>query len=228
MLILADNGRILDANPAAARLAEVSENELARRSIFDFADQDPSMMDRKGRHHLEVGYEQGEEVIRLPDGNLRTVAYTVTRVAPDRHMLVLRDVTARRAVEREVIESEHKFRALFDNAADAIYITDDDGRIVDANAAAVELGGIAYDDLLGAPVTSLVGPGDDKKIVSLHQELLASGAQRGTFDAVWPDGRRETLEYTAVADFIPGRHLTMVRTVGSDAAADRTVISGAA
>ncbi len=47
--------------------------------------------------------------------------------------------------------SEVRYRGLFENASDAIWVQDDQGRVVDANAACAQLTGYAQSDLIGQP-----------------------------------------------------------------------------
>ncbi|MCZ7542864.1 MAG: PAS domain S-box protein [Anaerolineae bacterium] len=51
--------------------------------------------------------------------------------------------------------SEARYRALFDNANDAIYVLDMDGRILDANRVACERLGYSRDALLQMRITQL-------------------------------------------------------------------------
>ena len=59
-----------------------------------------------------------------------------------------RDITPRRAAERALRESEARYRSLFEESRDAIYITSVDGRFVDVNQALVEMFGYTRDELL--------------------------------------------------------------------------------
>lgn len=52
---------------------------------------------------------------------------------------------------------------------------------------------------------------------ALQEELRSDGAQRGVYEGVWPDGTRRTIEYASVANFIPGRHLSIVREISPEA-----------
>ena len=55
-------------------------------------------------------------------------------------IVVMRDITERTRMEAELRGSEERFRAIFEGALDAIFITDPEtGRILDANPAASEL-----------------------------------------------------------------------------------------
>ncbi|MGC3997822.1 MAG: PAS domain S-box protein [Anaeromyxobacter sp.] len=61
---------------------------------------------------------------------------------------IVRDISARKRMEDQLRESEARFRRLFDGAADAVFVHDRQGRIVDANRAASESVGYTRDELL--------------------------------------------------------------------------------
>jgi PAS domain S-box-containing protein len=56
------------------------------------------------------------------------------------------------------LASERRYRALYDNAADAVLVIDDDGRIDEANAAAARLLGRDLEALRGRLLNEVVGP----------------------------------------------------------------------
>lgn len=53
--------------------------------------------------------------------------------------------------------SADSYRGLFDSLLDSVVIEDDDGQIIDANPAAIEMFGARQDSLFGRPADSLVG-----------------------------------------------------------------------
>ena len=69
---------------------------------------------------------------------------------------VLVDITAAKAAEEALREAESRFRGLFEGIADAILVTDTDGRYLDANPAATALLGYSHEELLTMGVTNLV------------------------------------------------------------------------
>ncbi len=97
ILILDHEGRILTANPAAARLTGRSPEEVAGASIFSLVE--PERGDEvqvPWRRLLEEGRVTGVVDLRPPGEPTRTVELSgVAHIQPRRHLLVLRDVTER-------------------------------------------------------------------------------------------------------------------------------------
>jgi PAS domain S-box-containing protein len=73
------------------------------------------------------------------------------RIEGKQHVLcAIRDITERRKKEEVLRESEEKFRTLFEEAMDAIFVADaDTGMLIDCNRAATELVGRAKPELIG-------------------------------------------------------------------------------
>ncbi len=225
LLILSSDGSILDANPAACSVSGLSAEQLRGSSIWDFV---PAASEEAlARLVAEEGAETGgtgESEIVLPDGRVRWIEFNFTSLPPDRRLLAVRDVTEERAALAQVAQSEERFRALFDNAPDAIYVLDDEGTILDANAAAVELTEGSREQLIGAKASDLVNEaGDRARIDALQRELVEGESAGGIFEAVWPDGSRRAVQYRSVANFLPGRHLSIVRDVTEEVAARREI-----
>ena len=76
------------------------------------------------------------------------------------------------------------------SARDAIFAVDDGGRIVDANPAAEALAGLRVEQLVGAPLSGLLGGGDVHR--PELERLLAAGenlVRMGTFELALPSLR---------------------------------------
>jgi PAS domain S-box-containing protein len=122
------------------------------------------------------------------------------------------DVTARR-------QSERMFRAVFDNAFEAVLLIGDDGCFVDSNPAACALFGLLRDQLVGRPVGEFMETGTD--VAELWRGFLASGEATGAHVLARGDGSQREIEYSAKAHVLPGRHLAVLRDVTERKALER-------
>ena len=99
VLVADDEGRYLDANPAACELFGVERDDLLGRTAADFA---PPGFDFEAAWaaFLDAGEARGEFPLRRPDGEDRVAEFAARAgFGPGEHLSILRDVTDR--VERE-------------------------------------------------------------------------------------------------------------------------------
>ena len=83
---------------------------------------------------------------------------------------VARDITERKRAEEVLKQSEQRFRELFENAPDAIFVEDFDGNVLDVNPAACRLHRTEYDQLVGRHVRSLVPPNQREGVMSVFDK----------------------------------------------------------
>jgi PAS domain S-box-containing protein len=63
-----------------------------------------------------------------------------------------RELLERKRLERDLIRSEQKYRSLFDDSREAIYITSRDGILIDANDSYMKLFGYTREEIVGASI----------------------------------------------------------------------------
>lgn len=68
---------------------------------------------------------------------------------------VLSNISERKKVETDLVQSEKRFKSLFENAPDAYYINDFKGRFIDGNKHAEKLLGYSKEELVGKKFTDL-------------------------------------------------------------------------
>lgn len=83
-----------------------------------------------------------------------------------------RDITERKHAEEELRRSEQKFRRVMEHAADALFVHDPEGRIVDVNQRASESLGYTRDELLGMSVPDFEINLDPGSLANLWEEML--------------------------------------------------------
>ncbi len=102
MLIADDQGRYVDANPAACELFGLPKEALLGCCIADFSQAEFDFA-AAWQAFLAVGQGRGEFSLVRSDGALREVEYAATaNVVPHYHLSILRDITDRKQLERQV------------------------------------------------------------------------------------------------------------------------------
>jgi PAS domain S-box-containing protein len=116
---------------------------------------------------------------------------------------------------------EEQWQALFDHTLDAITIADDQGCYLDANPAACELFGVSKEELLRRHIGDFADP--NLEIAPVWQHFLQQGAMKGEFRLYRPDGTIRDTEFSAIAHYVPGRHLSILRDISERKQAEREI-----
>lgn len=103
---------------------------------------------------------------------------------------------------------QDRFEAVFEESFDAMVIFDDDGRYIDVNESAAELFGLSEKELCGRSFSEFLPADSDEAIV---ETLRNTDRVQDTIEQVCPDGTACVVEYTAVANIVPGQHLAVLR-----------------
>ena len=102
---------------------------------------------------------------------------------------VARDVTEHRKAEQELAFSEQKFRTLFDNASDAIFIRNAEGRFVEANRMACDRLSYTRDELLAMTATDVITLESGYTFPVIADELKGKGTLIFETDQLTRDGK---------------------------------------
>ncbi len=157
--------RIQTLNPAGLKTFGYTEEEVVGKGIGllipeDHIDAALSFWETlKKEGHVEPH----EKIMLTKDGNRIPMELSGVLVSGDDKLLpyviwVARDITERKKAERLLRESEEQYHSIFNSAADAIFILDLNGGIVDANPEACRMYGYSTDDLKGMNTRRLAHP----------------------------------------------------------------------
>ncbi len=112
-------------------------------------------LDKAAREKADFAEDQK---IILPDGQVKHIHLTGHPVLATTGDLVeyvgtAMDVTDRKTAEEELRAAETRFRAFVDHATDALFVDDEQGRVIDANRRACESLGYTREELIGMAPT---------------------------------------------------------------------------
>jgi PAS domain S-box-containing protein len=110
--------------------------------------------------------------------------------------------SALRATERE-------FQSIFDSALDSILILDDRGTCLETNSAALALLGLQRRELLGHSIHNLFPCTNEEA----RDRLLCGVSGHGEMQLAGRKGEIIFVEYTVKANYLPGRHVAVLRDV---------------
>ncbi len=149
-IAFSENGVLVDANEAFARMYRCSLEELKGKSVLELVTPEDRELVAE---NICSGYEGVCEQKGLrKDGSLidleirgRTVTYHGRKM----RMTAIRDITERKKADQALRASEEWLKILFESAPDAYYIHDLEGKFVDGNRAAEELVGYQKEEAIG-------------------------------------------------------------------------------
>ena len=131
------NGRFITVNAAAARLTQYTEEELMRKSFFDFTEPENIMFNPLKFSDLKEGKTAvAERMIRRKDGSEVEIEISGKLLSDGRLLAFVRDISERKKNERLIKDSEARYRAFFENSMDGILLGAPDGSVYAANPAA--------------------------------------------------------------------------------------------
>jgi PAS domain S-box-containing protein len=128
---------------------------------------------------------------------------------------IFRDITAKKAAEQEIQRREARYRALMEEASDAILLTNTEGYLIEANPKAAELLGYDRHELVGMHFTQIHPPEILPTVVKAF-EALTNREQLGTLslEFLQRDGQRVPGDATASVIDVGGE--TIVQAIVHD------------
>ncbi len=184
MLLLDDEGRFVDANPAACAALKLNKRTLLRRGLGDFADDGPAESNALFAAMKASGEVRVRRYIRTALGERRTVDMSaVANIGPRLHLVVARDITDERAAaeslawtEEELRRSDARFRAMVEKSAEVIALLSADGQILYITRRARDLFGVAPAQMVGTSALSWIAKEDRGPVAA----AVGSGATTGS------------------------------------------------
>ncbi len=171
------NGKIVE------EISGYNSDELKNKSIFSFVHPEDH---KKAMDTVFLGMKLGSATTTIRMVNKKGEWKWVEvrgRIFKDydgeyKALLVGKDVTARRLTKEKLVQSEKKYRSLFNNSPFMILILDMNGIIADFNPMVTETGNYYDEDILGVnfqELTDSIPPQYYPQLIDLFKKVLKEG-----------------------------------------------------
>ena len=180
------DGRVLFVNANAARMFGYTQDELLGKPMHSlvhhsFQDGTSYPLEDCPMHATLIDGKprmRKDEVMWRKDGSSLSVEYSATPLVTDGRLhgvvVVCQDITDKKMAEDELRASEQRFRTIFEQSADGIFISDAQGHYLDVNVAGCQMLGYTRQELLSLTIADVTDPAE---IPRLETEVarLANG-----------------------------------------------------
>ncbi len=159
LLIDPDSGDLVDANAAAARFYGYSVEALRAKRIDQINALTPKEVAAERKRAMKLERNHFIFPHRIASGEIRTVEVRSTPIEVDGSILlfsIIHDVTESKRAEQALAESENRFSAVFSASPIGIVVRRvADGKILEANDAALQLYDFRRDEAIGRTIDDL-------------------------------------------------------------------------
>jgi PAS domain S-box-containing protein len=161
-----ERNRFILVNKAKAQHSNVSPEDMIGRTDFDFIpDPEAQQIQQDDNEILTTGHAIINKVEKIThaDGSIKWISVTkIPRYNAEGDIIgtmgISRDITDQEYAKEELMKSEARYRAVFENSSFSIVLTNEDHKIVSWNHLVEDLLNMKYEDLYMKPVQTLYPP----------------------------------------------------------------------
>ena len=179
ILLMDDEGRYVDGNPAICELLGCSHDALVKMSVWDVTplpdrERIPELLDA----FRSAGTLSGEYTLLCKGGATRDVEYrSVANIQPGLHLGVHRDITDRKRSAAALRESEERFRFLAESIPHMVWAVSPDGNVDYYNRRLLEYLGVTTEQVQGQRWAETVHPDDRRRALEAWEHAFHTGAE---------------------------------------------------
>ncbi|MFX0195994.1 MAG: PAS domain S-box protein [Candidatus Hodarchaeota archaeon] len=175
VMVYSSQVRFLDCNEVAFQRYGYSREEFLSLGATDIVHPDFHQVMKDNQKRIWAGESTVvESAHRCKDGRVIPVEVSARRIEYQGESAVLgvvRDITERKQAEEALRASEEKYRALVENANEAVVVAQD-GMLEFVNPKTIEIMGHSKEELTSRPFVEFIHPDDREMVVERHRRRL--------------------------------------------------------
>lgn len=174
LLLDKESMEIIDANNAAVKFYGYSHNLLINKKYYEICPDSTHLNFNVTKTNITGTNKLIISNHILADGTNKFVEVAFSFLeAKEREIVyaIIHDISERIIAQKELVESEKKYRALFDNIQDGIFIIQD-AKFVLCNNALADMLGYKVEELIGEPFGRVIAPEDFDLVVGRYKHRL--------------------------------------------------------
>ncbi|RBP07056.1 PAS domain S-box protein [Rossellomorea aquimaris] len=210
------DGRVLKANTSALKIFECSLSELLSKRIRDFVyPLESQKFDLVMEQLNRSGAVRDEVLFLMPNNQLKHLEFTSKLHSVDGYnMTIFRNVSERYQMEKELRESEERFRKIFEGSLDGLILTNHNYVVVDANPEVSKIIDIEKDHLIGKDVREILNIEPDEESYDEYLQQLKEDGQ-ATFLKTLTSHRDKVqyIELSSKYNLLSNLNLTIIRDI---------------
>lgn len=229
MIVTDQKKNITYLNPAASALLGKKLKTIKGKSVLKELKLTPANSKIKFTSlFMEASSGDPEAFFLEQEKKKRTKVHTKVSTVPKNEGYIIQISRASREADLllDIQESEKKYRGLFENAVEGIFIMDNYGGIVDYNPGACQIYG--RKDFSGMNIFDLFpqNTGADNK--KFWKNFISEGKISGYYRYNLPDGKVTYIEFKAKANYLPNLHLAVLSDVTEKRMTEKALLTSEA
>ncbi|MFS0654377.1 PAS domain S-box protein [Bacillus sp. 179-C3.3 HS] len=206
---------IIQANEATCKLVQTPKEDLLHKSVLDFLYGIPK---NKIVCSLETFFRKGtlkrEISIHLENGETKYIEFVAEQdELKQQYIVIMRDISSKKILERERSMNEQLFKDLFDRAIDGMVIFDQDGCMIDANHSFCQSFELKKEDLTDRYLNEFVEEQNRPALLQLLMSLKETGQAKGELPVTLQSGQQKLFELTITSNVMSGFFMSIMRDI---------------
>jgi len=169
IFILDKDTTIIDANEYASRLTGYSREELLGMKVSEFIS--PEEVEKQVLFFELIKKNMAplsERRLRRKDGSMVDTEINARLLEDEGYISIVRDITERKRTEEILLESEGKYRSIFENVQDVFYQSSLEGTVLEVSPSIKAQTGFSREEMIGSQVANIYyDPNDREKMIRL-------------------------------------------------------------